>query len=57
MTRVGAYVRLDDDLLGRLDRQADRRMVSRSLLVGRAVERLLDELEDPSDWLETEARR
>jgi metal-responsive CopG/Arc/MetJ family transcriptional regulator len=55
MRRV--YLSLPEGLLERLESQADQRLVSRNLLVARACERLLDELEDVSDWIDQEARK
>lgn len=49
--------RLPADLVARLDRQAERRMVSRNYLITQACERLLGETEDVSDLLENEAQR
>jgi predicted transcriptional regulator len=40
--RTQAQFRLSDELLARLDREADRRVVSKTLLVERALETALD---------------
>ena len=45
-------VRLSPTLRARLDRQAERRVVSRSYLINLALERLLGELEDTMDQLD-----
>lgn len=52
MASHGLHVRLDESLRRRLDRQAERRVLSRSKLVAIAIERLLVELEDASDELD-----
>lgn len=52
MASDGLHVRLDEGLRRRLDRQAERRVLSRSKLVAIAIERLLVELEDTSDELD-----
>lgn len=52
MASDGLHVRLDESLRRRLDRQAERRVLSRSKLVAIAIERLLVELEDTSDELD-----
>lgn len=52
MASDGLHVRLDESLRRRLDRQAERRVLSRSKLVAIAIERLLVELEDASDELD-----
>lgn len=52
MASDGLHVRLDEGLRRRLDRQAERRVLSRSKLVAIAIERLLNELEDASDELD-----
>lgn len=52
MASDGFHVRLDEGLRRRLDRQAERRVLSRSKLVAIAIERLLVELEDASDELD-----
>lgn len=52
MASDGLHVRLDEGLRRRLDRQAERRVLSRSKLVTIAIERLLSELEDASDELD-----
>lgn len=52
MASDGLHVRLDEGLRRRLDRQAERRVLSRSKLVAIAIERLLVELEDASDELD-----
>lgn len=41
--RVYTTLRLDPDLIKRLDAECDERMVSRSWLVEKAIERLLDQ--------------
>lgn len=48
----GLHVRLNEGLRRRLDRQAERRVLSRSKLVAIAIERLLVKLEDASDELD-----
>ena len=50
--RAGFHVRFEPALLARLDRQAERRVLSRSKLIEIAVVRLLGELEDPMDELD-----
>lgn len=52
MASDGLHVRLDESLRRRLDRQAERRVLSRSKLVAIAIERLLNDLEDASDELD-----
>lgn len=52
MASDGLHVRLDEGLRRRLDRQAERRVLSRSKLVAIAIERLLNDLEDASDELD-----
>lgn len=52
MASDGLHVRLDESLRRRLDRQAERRVLSHSKLVCIAIERLLVELEDTSDELD-----
>lgn len=49
-------VRLPVELIERLDRQAERRAVSRNLLLQRAAEAALDEWEDYDDVLDRETR-
>jgi predicted transcriptional regulator len=51
------HLKLDPVLRVRLDLQADRRLVSRSLIVRTALERYLETLEDETDRLELEALR
>lgn len=52
MASEGLHVRLSPTLRTRLDRQAERRVVSRSYLINLALERLLGELEDTMDQLD-----
>lgn len=52
MPSAGFHVRLSPSLAARLDRQAERRVLSRNKLVTVALERLLAELEDPIDQLD-----
>ena len=52
MPSTGFHVRLSPSLAARLDRQAERRVLSRNKLVTVALERLLAELEDPIDQLD-----
>lgn len=52
MASDGLHVRLESALRRRLDRQAERRVLSRSKLVTIAIERLLNDLEDASDELD-----
>jgi len=53
MSGVQISVRLDPELLRRLDAAAEERVVGRGLLIGRLLERGLDQLGPVSDmWVD-----